>query len=79
MMDAFSTSVQGQLISISYTLRAYVKHDSWNEFGEGNCINLPIKIMQKPMALATNIKVEEPQNWQPYVQESVHLALPVEE
>jgi hypothetical protein len=58
MLDSFSTSVQGQLISVSYTLRAYVKHDSWNEFGEGNCVNLPIKILQRPMAMATTVVVQ---------------------
>lgn len=45
LANAFSTSVQGQLIMIGYTLRCYVKHDAWNEFGEGNCVRLPIKIV----------------------------------
>lgn len=44
MLNLFSTSVQGQLISVDYELRCYVKHDAWNEFGEGNCITLPVRI-----------------------------------
>jgi hypothetical protein len=79
MLDAFTTSVQGQLINVQYTLRCYVKHDAWNEFGEGNCVTLPIRIMQPPVQLVSNIVVEQPQNWQPQVQETVHLAIPVDD
>ena len=38
------TSFQGKLISVIYTLKVFVKHKAWNDFGEGNFIVLPIKI-----------------------------------
>ena len=45
MLKSFSTSVTGKLISVCYTLKCFVKHDAWNEFGEGNVVSLPIKIL----------------------------------
>ena len=44
MLESFTTSVKGNLFEVEYTLRAYVKHEAWNDFGEGNCVMLPIKI-----------------------------------
>ena len=38
-------SISGGIFTIKYTLRVFVKHDSWNEFGEGKFFNLPIKII----------------------------------
>lgn len=29
--------------------------------------------------MATSVVVQQPQNWQPYVQESVHLAMPADQ
>ena len=49
MLKSFSTSVTGKLIGVYYTLKVFVKHDSWNEFGEGNVVSLPIKLLQPPM------------------------------
>ena len=34
----------GRLITVEYNLLVFVKHDSWNEFGEGNCISIPLKV-----------------------------------
>ena len=57
MLNSFSTSVQGKLISVDYELRCYVKHDAWNEFGEGNCIKLPVRIMMPPQQYVSNVQV----------------------
>ena len=50
MVPNFSCSVSGKLFTIAYELKAFVKHDAWNEFGEGNCVSCPVKISQPPMA-----------------------------
>jgi hypothetical protein len=42
-------SYSGKLFNIEFSLNVFVKHDSWNEFGEGNCVSLPIKIHQTPI------------------------------
>ena len=57
MLKSFSTSVTGKLIEVSYTLKCFVKHDAWNEFGEGNVVSLPIKIMQPPVAITSTVAV----------------------
>lgn len=49
LMKTFTCSVQGKLFDIQYECRAVIKHDCWNEFGEGYYVNLPIKIMAPPM------------------------------
>lgn len=64
----FSSSVAGKLFNIVYTLKAFVKHDAWNEWGEGNCISLPIKIMQPPMVInCMTPQVQMPQGFAPVV------------
>lgn len=35
--------------------------------------------MQPPIQMVSNIVVEQPQNWTPEVQETVHLAIPVDD
>lgn len=59
MLKAFTGSMAGDLFSISYTLRVFIKHDSYNAFGEGNCITLPIKIIQPPQNTLTMDIVKE--------------------
>ena len=53
MLKAFSMSVSGKLIQIAYTLKCFVKHDSWNEYGEGKVVSLPIKIVQPPTTIVS--------------------------
>jgi len=73
----FSCSMQGGLFSVTYNLRVFVKHDSWNEFGEGNCLMLPIKIWQNPVnILSSDVLKEPPSLWKPFVAQYVELALP---
>ena len=39
------TSLAGKLVKVSYTLKVFVKHGRWNEFGEGNEVSIPVKIV----------------------------------
>ena len=78
MAESFTTSYEGKLISVDYSLRAYVKHDAWNEFGEGNCVKLPIKIYMPPLKLISQVQIVQPQDWSPAVQESVHFSVAAE-
>lgn len=32
--------------NVAYFLCVFVKHDSWNEFGEGQSVSFPIRIHQ---------------------------------
>ena len=65
MLRAFSITVHGKLITVDYVLKVFVKHDSWNEFGEGKVVSLPIQIMQPPMQIISQQQVEAPVGWQP--------------
>jgi hypothetical protein len=48
----------------------FVKHDSWSEFGEGNCFTLPIKIVNRPMDIKTTEVLQDvPSDWNPIVGE----------
>ena len=49
MVKSFSTSFFGQLVKVWYILKVFVKHDSWNEWGEGNFVEFPIKILRQPI------------------------------
>lgn len=44
ILKTISNSIQGKLFQIEYSLKCFVKHDSWDAFGEGNCVEIPIKI-----------------------------------
>ena len=57
MVQSFSTSFFGQLVKVWYVLKVFVKHDSWNEWGEGNSVEFPIKIQRQPVQIAD----DEPQ------------------
>jgi hypothetical protein len=46
--DRICCSVEGKIISVRYNLIAFVKHKSMTEFGEGNNVSLPIKIVAMP-------------------------------
>lgn len=41
-------SVNGALYNVLYSLKVFVKHDSLTEFGEGQCITVPIRILERP-------------------------------
>mmetsp|Transcript_29139 Transcript_29139/g.36144 ORF Transcript_29139/g.36144 Transcript_29139/m.36144 type:complete len:165 (+) Transcript_29139:652-1146(+) len=48
-MQEFAKRVQptfhGKLITVDYELRIFVKHDAWNEWGQGKVVCLPIRLM----------------------------------
>lgn len=48
MLQSFSSSFFGQIVKVWYVLKVYVKHDAWNEWGSGEVIEFPIKILQRP-------------------------------
>ena len=48
VLRSFSASFFGQIVKVWYILKVFVKHDAWNEWGEGHVIEFPIKIFPKP-------------------------------
>ena len=78
MLKSFSISVQGKLVTVSYILKVFVKHDSWNEYGEGMVASMPIQILQPPMQIVSQQQVQVPVGWNPNVAEAVHFAMPVQ-
>ena len=62
MMASFSSSFFGQIVKVWYVLRVFVKHDAWNEWGEGNSVDFPIKILPKQTQIAAtepDVELEE--------------------
>lgn len=62
-------SFSGNFWFVEYSLNVFVKHDSWNEFGEGASVTFPIRIHQAPVHGPYLRSIEEnvslPDNWQP--------------
>ena len=57
-----------------YTLKVFVKHEGWNSFGEGNCIMVPILIVQPPNQVAFALpKVQSPPQWDPVVAHEINF------
>ena len=78
MIKRFPTSVHAEMFRVYYTLACYIKHDSWNDFGQGNCVILPIKITQKPFKIRAE-KTKLPEEWESEVQPEVHVVFPLGE
>jgi len=51
LLGSFSSSFFGQAYKIWYTLKVFVKHDAWNDWGEGKAIEFPIKIMSSKLKM----------------------------
>ena len=65
---AFGCYAKGHLFSVEYKLMIFVKHDSWSEFGEGNCFTLPIKIINRPIDITTtDVVTDIPNGWNPII------------
>ena len=65
--NSFTPSTISSVFQVSYTIRAFVKHDSWNEFGEGKYINYPIRIVQPPIdKISEDIIDQPPADWNPW-------------
>lgn len=41
-------SWMGQIFQVQYILKVYMKHDGFFERGQGQCVNLPLKILATP-------------------------------
>lgn len=46
-MKQMQSSVNAQIVTIMYSLKVFVKHDSVTQRGEGECITMPIRIISK--------------------------------
>lgn len=60
LLNTISNSMSGRLFQIEYSLKFFVKHDSWDEFGEGTCVEMPIRIVQPAFVLIVPDKVHDP-------------------
>lgn len=55
----------GQVFQINYVFKVYVKHDAWNSIGEGNCVELPLRIINQPRLIQSQEHYRVPANWSP--------------
>ena len=60
LLTTISNSMSGRLFQIEYSLKFFVKHDSWDEFGEGTCVEMPVKIVQPAFLRIVPDKVKDP-------------------
>lgn len=49
MHKLMQASCNGNLLCVQYSLKVFVRHDSKMQFGEGECITLPIRILERPV------------------------------
>jgi hypothetical protein len=56
----------GQVFSVQYHLKVYVKLDGIFERGQGSCVKLPIRIMATPRVEPTQEPWRIPANWNPF-------------
>ena len=66
LIHQFTNTYSGMLFDVEYELRCVIKHDCWNEWGEGYKISLPIKILAAPEKVAhdnANESFEMPKSW----------------
>jgi hypothetical protein len=50
IMHNFLGTITGRFVKVSYAVKVFVKHEAWNEFGEGNEARFPVYINQSPQA-----------------------------
>lgn len=55
----------GQVFSVEYVLRVFVKYDNWMKHGEGEYISMPIKIINTPCLGPTQEPFRVPAEWNP--------------
>lgn len=66
---------------MKYEVLVFVKHDAWNEFGEGGCVPIAVHIGQDRVEGAqyqADPDFNEPAEWTPTVSEPVTISLPLE-
>jgi hypothetical protein len=49
IVRGLTNSMNGKIANIVYQIKVFVKHDSITQLGEGECVSLPIKIMERPL------------------------------
>jgi hypothetical protein len=47
LLDQFTCSFSGLIMRVEYSLKFFVKHKAWNDFGEGKHITVPIRILSR--------------------------------
>ena len=47
-MQTLTPTFQGKLFHVAYVLKAYAKHDSLTERGEGNFVEFPLVVVGRP-------------------------------
>lgn len=60
LLTTISSSFSGRLFKVEYSLKFFVKHDSWDEFGEGTCVEMPVKIVQPAFVIIVPDKIKDP-------------------
>jgi ubiquitin-protein ligase len=48
LLRNIQATTNGHLFQVQYTVKIFVKHDAMTQFGEGECLTFPIKILEKP-------------------------------
>ena len=66
---SITPSLETKLIKVQYSLKVFIKHDGWAEFGEGNAITMPIRVWKKE-TVAELSKPKLPEDWSPTVEET---------
>jgi len=46
-------------------MKVYVKADAWNEFGEGDLVQMPVRILNTPKLVESTEPYRIPHNWNP--------------
>ena len=55
----------GQIFQVKYMLKVYLKHEGFLEFGAGECVSLPVKILATPKLDPSNEPWRVPDPWNP--------------
>ena len=56
----------GQIFQVKYMLKVYLKHEGFFERGQGNCVNLPLRILARQHLDPSTEGWRIPQNWNPH-------------
>lgn len=55
----------GEVFAIGYTLGVYVKFDGMLEHGQGDKLNIPIRIFNEPRLVQSDEQWRIPEDWNP--------------
>jgi hypothetical protein len=77
LAGAFSPSVTGTLITVTYYLKVIVKHASMCG-GDGKSIIYPIVVLQPAIQMPPQQMVEAPTGWNPVIYSACNFAVPIE-